>query len=76
MCLADKVVWSHHPHARSSTASFCLFGDNNKAFIAVGLGHLYYKKGLIMQLIGSGYTVFPVAMHNNGPVVYKGMKKK
>ena len=50
--------------------------DSNKAFIAVGLGHLYYKKGLIMQLATNGYTLFPVAMHNTGPVKYVKKKKQ
>jgi uncharacterized protein YbaP (TraB family) len=45
--------------------------DSNKAFIAVGMKHLFYKKGLIMQLVNSGYTVFPVAMAKNAkPVKY------
>ena len=50
--------------------------DSSKAFIAVGLGHLYYKKGLIVQLANSGYTLFPVAMHNTGPVTYANKKKR
>lgn len=50
--------------------------DSNNAFIAVGLGHLYYNKGLIAQLINSGYTLFPVAMQNMGPVVYSKRKKR
>ena len=45
--------------------------DSNRAFIAVGIGHLYYNKGLIMQLANSGYTPFPVTMHNTGPVKYR-----
>ncbi len=50
--------------------------DGNKAFIAVGLGHLYYNKGLIVQLVNSRYTVFPVAMYNTGPVKYLHKKRQ
>jgi uncharacterized protein YbaP (TraB family) len=32
-------------------------------FIAVGLGHLNYKNGLIMQLRKAGFKVTPVEMH-------------
>ena len=49
--------------------------DSEKAFIAVGIGHLYYKKGLIIQLTNSGYKVFPVAMHNIGSVTYSKKRK-
>ena len=34
--------------------------DSTTAFIAVGLKHLYYQKGLIMELKKAGYKVNPV----------------
>lgn len=45
--------------------------DTGNAFIAVGLKHLYYQRGLIRQLINSGYTVMPVKMHKTAKPVYK-----
>lgn len=39
--------------------------DSNKAFIAVGLKHLFFKNGLIMQLADAGYKVFPVEMYKS-----------
>lgn len=36
--------------------------EKNNCFIAVGLGHLYYKCGIIQQLKKIGYTVEPVEM--------------
>jgi len=36
--------------------------DTNRAYIGVGIKHLYYKKGLIMQLVNSGYRVFPISL--------------
>ena len=37
--------------------------ENNNCFIAVGLGHLYNKCGLIERLKGLGYIVEPVKMN-------------
>ena len=34
--------------------------DNNQCFIAVGLGHLFYKSGIIVKLRELGYIVEPV----------------
>lgn len=36
--------------------------DTSHAFIAVGLSHLFYTEGLIMQLRRRGYTVVPIAL--------------
>ncbi len=36
--------------------------DDHKAFIAVGLKHLFYQHGLIMLLKEKGYTLFPVPL--------------
>ena len=38
------------------------FLENNNCFIAIGLGHLYNKCGLIQQLREIGYNVEPVKM--------------
>ncbi|MES2702017.1 MAG: TraB/GumN family protein [Bacteroidota bacterium] len=37
--------------------------DTSTAFVAVGMKHLFYQKGLIVQLRERGYHVFPIEMH-------------
>ncbi len=36
--------------------------SKKKVFVAVGVKHLYYKKGLIELLIQKGYKVVPLDM--------------
>ncbi len=38
--------------------------DTSTAFIAVGLKHLFYQKGLIIQLQKAGYTIIPINIAN------------
>jgi uncharacterized protein YbaP (TraB family) len=38
--------------------------DTTTAFIAVGLKHLFYQKGLIVELKKAGYKVMPVSLNS------------
>lgn len=49
--------------------------DSNKAFIAVGMKHLFFNKGLIMQLLAYGYKPFPIAMIKREVHYSKGLKR-